>query len=309
VRESIVSLSATPGGDERAHDARRVTIALVATCSVVVAEVVAALVAHSTALLADAGHMVTDVAALAVSLWTMRLSLRPPRGSYTFGYRRSEVLSAALNGVALAVVAALVVVESITRLAHPVRVDGGLVLAVALAGAAVNAVARAVLAPSRDHGINLRAAIGHIETDLYAFLATAVAAVVVLTTNFYRADAIASLCVVVLIARTAWSVMRDAGRILLQAAPSELDLDAVRAHLAHVDHVRDVHDLHAWTLSSGSATLSAHVVVESHCFDHGHTPALLDELQACLATHFDIHHATLQLEPDTHASHEDDLHA
>jgi len=155
----------------------------------------------------------------------------------------------------------------------------------------------------------VRGAFAHIVTDLYAFLGTIVAGVVLITTGWRRADAVAALVVAALMAKAAWGLLRDAGRILLQGAPEGVNLIEVRTHLRQLEHVVDVHDLHVWTVTSGLPTLSAHVVVEDHCFATGHAPQLLDELQECLAGHFDVAHATFQLEPATHASHEPETHA
>jgi cobalt-zinc-cadmium efflux system protein len=289
-------------------DERRTQLALLIVSVFVVGEIVAGLFAHSLALLSDAGHMITDVGALALTVGSLRLSRRPARGSFTYGYRRSEVISAAINGVLLAAVGVAVTVEAIVRLVHPTHVDGGVVLVVALAGAAANGVVTLILRGANHQRLNIRAALVHVVTDFAAFGATAIAAVVIVVAHVERADAVASLAVVILIEVSAWGVLRDAGRILLQAAPAELDLASVREHLGRVNHVCDVHDLHAWTLTTGEATLSAHVVVTDDCFHEGHAPQILDELQACLATHFGLTHATFQIEPATHVDHEDGVH-
>jgi cobalt-zinc-cadmium efflux system protein len=273
-----------------------------------VGEVVAAVLGRSLALLADAGHMLTDVAALAMSVWAVRLAIRPARGPWTYGLKRAEILSAAANGVTLVVIAALIAVEAVQRLIDPDHVLGGLVLAVALVGVAVNIFAAWVLAKANRRSLNVRGAYAHILTDLYAFIGTAIAGLVIVLTGWDRADPLASLLVVALMGRTAWCLLRDAGKVLLQAAPDDLDLSDVRAHLVGVPHVLDVHDLHAWTVTSGSTTLAAHVVVEDHCFDTGHAPQILDALQACLAEHFALTHATFQLEPAHHVGHEGDVH-
>lgn len=268
------------------------------------AELAAAAVGGSLALLADAGHMLTDVAALGASVWAARLARRPATGTWTYGLKRAEILSAAINGVSLAAIALVITVEAVRRLVVTGPVAGGLVLGVALAGVLVNVAATAVLARANRTSLNVAGAFAHILTDLYAFAGTAAAGIVILLTGWARADAIASLGVAALMARTAWRLLRDAGRILLQGVPEGVDLAVVRAHLVEVDHVLDVHDLHAWTVTSGLPTLSAHVVVEDSCFATGHAPQLLDALQTCLAGHFDLEHATFQLEPAGHASHE-----
>ncbi len=292
----------------RGRDDRRVLLALGLLFAFLLFEVVAALFGHSLALLADAGHMLSDVLALAMSAWALRLVQRPATGRWTFGLQRAEILSAAVNGVTLAAMALLIAVESIQRLVTPHHVDGGVVLAVALIGVGVNLAATYVLARADRENLNVRGAYVHVLSDLYAFLATAAAGVVLITEGWERADAVASLVVVALMARSAWGLLRDAGTILLQAAPDDLDLTDVRAHLVGVEHVVDVHDLHAWTVASGQPTLSAHVVVSEACFNRGDTPRILDALQTCLSEHFAIPHATFQLEPATHESHEEGLH-
>lgn len=297
-----------PSRTRRSSDERRVLVALVLLLAFLVFEVVSALLGHSLALLADAGHMVSDVVALAMSAWALRLAKRPAEGRWTFGLQRAEILSAAVNGVTLVAVALLIAVEAIERLVSPHHVDGGVVLAVALVGAAVNLAATSVLARADRRNLNVRGAFLHVLSDLYAFAATAIAGVVLMVSHWERADAVASLFVVVLMARSAWGLLRDAGTILLQAAPENLDLADVRAHLVEVEHVLDVHDLHAWTVASGQPTLSAHVVVSEACFESNYAPRILDALQRCLSEHFAVAHATLQLEPATHEAHEEGLH-
>ena len=285
-------------------DTRYLAGALVLIAAFMVAEVIAAVVAGSLALLADAGHMLTDVVALGGSVWAARLAARPARGIWTFGFKRAEILSAAANGITLVAMAAVITVEAVRRLVTAPTVAGGVVLAVALAGAAVNLGATGLLAKADRSRLNVRGAFAHIITDLYAFTGTAIAGLVILLTGWARADAVASLVVAALMVTAAWSLLRDAGRILLEAAPEGVALDAVRAHLTEVEHVLEVHDLHAWTVTSGLPTLSAHVVVDDHCFASGHAPQILDRLQECVGGHFDVEHSTFQLEPASHAAHE-----
>ena len=292
-----------------AANVRYLRIAMVLLVGFLVGEVIAALLGNSLALLADAGHMFTDVAALAMSAWVIRLAARPAGGSLTFGLKRAEILSAAVNGVTLAAFAILISAEAVQRLISPTHVHGDLMTAMALVGTVVNVVVAWILAKANRSSLNIRGAYVHILTDLYAFIGTAIAGVIVIATGWNRADAIASLLVAGLMAVTARGLLRDAGRILLQAAPDDLDLDQVRHHLIGVAHVTEVHDLHAWTVTSGSPTLSAHVVVEDRCFETGHTPQILDSLQACLSEHFKILHATIQLEPASHHAHEDEIHS
>jgi cobalt-zinc-cadmium efflux system protein len=166
-----------------------------------------------------------------------------------------------------------------------------------------------VLAKAGRSSLNVEGAFKHIVTDLYAFIATAIAGIVILATGFRRADAIASLIVVALMLRAAWGLLRDSGRILLEAAPERVDLADLRGHLLETPHVTDVHDLHAWTVTSDLPALSAHIVVTDDCFTSGHCPQILDQIQTCLAGHFDVEHSTFQLEPAGHAAHETGAHA
>lgn len=273
-----------------------------------VGEVVVAFAAHSLVLLSDAGHMLSDVGAIAGSLWAISLASRPARGIWTYGWKRAEILSAALNGITLLVVSGLVTFEAIQRLVHPPAAAGGPILVVALVGVVVNVLATLSLSRADRSSLNVKGAFQHILTDLYGFLGTVIAAIVILTTGFERADAIASLVVVALMLRAAFGLLRDSGRVLLEAAPPGIDLDDVRAHILETSHVRDVHDLHVWTLTSNLPTLSAHIVLDDGCFADGHTPQLLDQLQACLGDHFDIEHSTFQLEPYGHSAHEVGAH-
>jgi cobalt-zinc-cadmium efflux system protein len=178
------------------------------------------------------------------------------------------------------------------------------VLVVALVGCAVNLAAAWLIARANRSSLNIEGAYRHILTDLYGFVGTVVAGVVILATGWARADAVASLVVVGLMLHSSWGLLRDSGHILLEGTPDGVDLMTVRTHLLEVDHVIDVHDLHAWTITSGLPTLSAHVVVDDECFTDGHTPQLLDHVQSCLAAHFDVEHSTFQFEPASHLAHE-----
>lgn len=289
-------------------DARYLTIALALIAGFMIVEVIAATMSGSLALLADAGHMLVDVGALGASLWAARLAIRPAAGVWTYGLKRAEILSAAANGVTLLVVSALVAVESIRRLLHPSNVEGGVVLAVALVGVAVNIIAAWVLAKANRSSLNVEGSFQHILTDLYAFIATVIAGVLIIVTGFERADAIASLVVVALMLKAAWGLLKASGRVLLEAAPDNVNLDDVRTHLLDTVHVCDIHDLHAWTVTSTLPALSAHVVLDDSCFSDGHAPRILDQLQACVAGHFDVEHSTFQLEPVGHLDHETGLH-
>jgi cobalt-zinc-cadmium efflux system protein len=293
----------------RRRNEKLLTVVLALLVAFVVAEIVGAVLANSVALFADAGHMLVDAGSVAGSLWASRLARRPPRDRWTFGLDRAEILAAAINALSLVVAGALVGVEAINRLLHPVTVSGWPVLAVALTGVAVNLVATLLLLRGDHSGLNMRAAFAHVVTDLYAFAGTLVAAIVIIATGYDRADAIASLLVVALMFWAAAPLLRASGRVLLEGAPDGVDLAEVRQHLLETNHVHDVHDLHCWTVGHGLPVLSVHVVIDPSCFQDGHAPQMLDALQECLLGHFDVEHSTFQLEPLGHAEHEVGAHA
>ncbi|HEY2521923.1 MAG TPA: cation diffusion facilitator family transporter [Streptosporangiaceae bacterium] len=259
------------------------------------AEVGTGLAAHSLALLSDAAHMLTDAASVALVLVTMKLATRPPGGRYTYGLRRTEILSAQANGITLIVLAVWLAYEAVRRLISPPAVTGGVVIVVALAGVAVNAlttffVTRASRAPQRS--LNLEGAFRHLLTDVYGFIATAVAGAVIVLTGFARADAIASLVVVVLMLVAGTGLVRDSGRIFLEAAPAGLTPAAIGAALVRHPHVTEVHDLHVWEISSDLPAASAHVLVAPGEDCH----AVRANLEALLSRDYGIIHTTLQVD-------------
>ena len=211
---------------------------------------------HSLALLANAGHMLTDAGALAASLLAFRLSGKPAAGIWTFGFRRAEVLSAQANGITLLVVSALIAFEAITRLVHPVAVHGGIMVLVAAVGVAVNVAATWVIARANRDSINVKGAFAHIVTDLYGFIGTLVAGIVIITTGFGQADSIASLIVVGLMLHAAWGLLRETGRILLEAAPEGYAPADIVATITGQPGVAAVHDVHVWLITSGFPALS-----------------------------------------------------
>ena len=278
--------------DHQGADERRLTVALALILSLMAAEVTAGLLARSLALLSDAAHMLTDAAALALALLAARLARRPARGQFTFGLRRSEILSAQINGATLVALGALIVLEGVRRLADPPAVEGLPVLLVAILGIAVNLAATRVLAGSGRRSMNVEGAFQHVLTDLFAFIATAVAGAIVLVTGFDRADGIAALLVAALMLRGGVALLRDSGRVLLEAAPRGLDAEEVGHALASQPHVVEVHDLHVWEVTSGFPSLSAHVLVRPDCDCHAHRR----ELTELLLDRFGIEHSTLQVE-------------
>lgn len=289
-------------------DRSLLVVALSVLILFLLAEVSAGLAFHSLALVADAGHMVTDAAAIGLSIWATTLSMRPASNTWTFGLKRTEILSAAVNGLTLLVTSILVLVAATRRLVDPVHTNGTALVVVASSGVVVNVVVALVLSRANRSSLNIQGALKHTLNDLWAFLGTVIAGVVILTTGFSRADALASIFVAVLMARTAWGLLRDSGRILLEASPIGVDLDEVRRHLSEEEYVVDVHDLHAWLVTSDLPALSAHITVEAACFNDGRAPMLLDRLQRCLVGHFDLEHSTFQLEPKEHLSHEGGTH-
>jgi cobalt-zinc-cadmium efflux system protein len=277
---------------------RALAVALGLIVALMAAEIVFGAVAGSLALLADAGHMLTDAAALALALVAAAFAARPARGRWTFGFRRLEILAAHANGIALVVVGVVIVYTAIRRLIDPPDVRGGIVVVVALAAALVSLLAAGVLAgPSRE-SLNVRGAFLHVAADLAAFLGTAVAGALVLATGWNQWDPIASLVVAGLIFWSSFVLLRDSTRILLEMAPAE-PREVAEALLA-VPQVSDVHDLHVWTVGSGFPSISAHVLVEAGADCHG----IRVQLARLLRVRFGLEHSTLQVEHATAASTE-----
>ena len=239
---------------------RRLAIALGLIVAFMCGEVVAGILANSLALLSDAAHMLTDAAAIGLSLIAIRLAARPASGDYTYGLKRTEILSAQANGATLLVLAALIVYEAIHRLVAPPTVGGWTVLIVALVGIAVNLLATWQLAKANRENMAVEGSFQHILTDLYAFIATAIAGVVILLTGFGRADAIASLLVATLMLRAAYGLLKDSGRVLLEMTPEGMSASEIGQALANHPHVASIHDLHVWEIGSGFPALSAHVL-------------------------------------------------
>ena len=273
-------------------DRRLLGVALALIVGFLLVEVTVGLLARSLALIADAGHMLTDAAAIALALVAMRLAARPARGSYTYGLKRVEILSAQANGITLLLLAVFFTVEGVRRLIDPPDVRGGLVLAVALAGIVVNLLAAWVLSKANRQSLNIQGSFQHILTDLYAFIGTAVAAAVILVTGWQRADPLATLLVAALMVKAGYSLVRESGRVFLEAAPRGLDPVAVEGAILASAGVLEVHELHVWEVTSGFPALSAHVLVDTACDCH----AGRQDLEAMLARDFGIEHTTLQVD-------------
>jgi cobalt-zinc-cadmium efflux system protein len=283
------------GHGSRAADQRALKAALALILAFMAAEVVAGVIASSLALLSDAAHMLTDAAALALALLAARLASRPAAGAMTYGLGRAEILSAQANGATLLVLALLIIYESIRRLVSPPAVEGTVVLAVALVGIAVNLLAARILAARDDDGprsLNLEGSYRHILTDLFGFIATAIAAVIIIAAGLRRADAIASLLVAALMLHAAYGLMVASARVFMEAAPAGLDPQAIGRHLAGQPGVVQVHDLHVWEVTSGFPALSAHVVARAGDDCH----ELRRRLQVILDERFHIEHTTLQVD-------------
>ncbi|HET8915900.1 MAG TPA: cation diffusion facilitator family transporter [Propionibacteriaceae bacterium] len=299
------SQEVTATGEHR----RRLLVVLVITSVVLIAEVVGGLVAGSLALLADAGHMLTDSTGLILALIAASLAARAATVKRTFGLQRAEVLAALGNALLLVGVAVWVLIQAVDRLRNPAEIDGGLMFVVGVVGVLANMAGLLILRPAQAKSLNIRGAYLEVLGDLVGSLAVVAAAVVILTTGWMPIDAIASLLIVVVIIPRAWSLLREVVDVLLEATPHGVDLAEVREHIKQVRGVVDVHDLHAWTITSGVPVLSAHVIVDNACISEGRSGEVLDRLGECLGGHFDVSHCTFQLEPVGHQEHEAAHHA
>jgi cobalt-zinc-cadmium efflux system protein len=303
---------------DHAHEANanrtRLWVAIAIIGAFLVVQVIGAVVSGSLALLADAGHMASDLIALVVALLAAMVAARPATDRQTYGYRRAEVLGALVNGVILVVVAVSVGVAAIGRLmsgaegeAH--EVQGVPMLVVAVLGLLANVAALLVLRSGAKDSINLRGAYLEVLGDLIGSVLVIIAAIVIVTTGFDAADPIASIAIAVLIVPRALSLLRDVMRVLFESAPADTDVAEIREHILGTPGVVAVHDVHVWQITSGSPVFSAHVEVEPDVFESGSAGALLDELGGCLSDHFDVAHSTFQLEPAGRAEHEEHRHA
>jgi cobalt-zinc-cadmium efflux system protein len=279
------------------------------TLAVLVVEVVGAFVSGSLALLADAGHMLTDVGGLTLAYVAAVLARRPATDSRTWGYRRAEVIAAAGQAAVLLAVGGFVLVEAVRRLLHPPEVAPAAMVVFGVLGLAGNLVGLGVLAGGRRDNLNVRAAFLEVANDALGSVAVLVAAAVIATTGWLRADAVVSLVIGALIIPRTLRLLSESVNVLLESTPKGLDLTVVRQRLMTNPHVHDVHDLHATQVATGLPVLTAHVVVDDSCFYDGHLGPMLDELQRCLDTDFDIEHSTIQFEAVAHADHEHETHA
>jgi cobalt-zinc-cadmium efflux system protein len=280
------------GHPHPARGARALAVVLVLTASYTVVEIVGGLLTGSLALLADAGHMLGDVAALGLALGAAWLAARPATPKRSFGYRRAEILAALANGLALVAIAIWIFVEAVRRLGNPSSILGGWMLVVALVGVAANVAAAGILARASDENLNVAAALRHVFADLTGSAGVAAAAIVILATGWRQADPIAGMAIALLILGSSWSILRDSVAILLETTPAGIDAQEVGRRMAAVEGVVEVHDLHIWTITSGFPALSAHVLVRRDDDCH----ARRRELEQLLAREFRLEHTTLQVE-------------
>ncbi|MEV8373176.1 cation diffusion facilitator family transporter [Kribbella sp. NPDC056861] len=288
-------------------DRKLLSGALALILAFMAAEVVVGFAAGSLALITDAAHMLTDAAAIALALAAIRLSARPPAGGFTYGLKRVEILSAQANGITLLLLAAFFVYESVSRMIHPPEVEGVLVLITGVVGIVVNLFATWLISKANRSSLNVEGAFQHILNDLFAFVATAVAGLVVLLTGFTRADSIAALIVAALMLKAGIGLVRDSGRIFLEAAPAGLDPARVGTELCAIPGVVEVHDLHVWEITSGEPAASAHILVSEGLDCH----QIRSEIEALLAERYHLTHSTLQVDhasADVEAAHCSDAH-
>ncbi|MGZ0147892.1 cation diffusion facilitator family transporter [Kribbella sp. WER1] len=278
-----------------AADRKLLSGALALIVGFMIAEVIVGFAAGSLALVTDAAHMLTDAIAIALALLAIRLAAKPPRGGFTYGFKRVEILSAQANGITLLLLAAYFVYEAINRLIHPPEVQGALVLITGLVGIVVNVLATWLISKANRSSLNVEGAFQHILNDLFAFIATAIAGLVVLTTGFARADAIAAFVVAVLMLKAGIGLVRDSGRIFLEAAPAAIDPQALGAELCAVEGVVEVHDLHVWEITSGEPAASAHILVAEGLDCH----QIRIRIEQVLAERHHLTHSTLQVDHAT----------
>lgn len=281
---------------------KRLVIVLIVTGAVVVFQLAGAFISGSLALLADAGHMLTDATGVLIALIAITLASKPATDSRTWGLLRAEILAALVNALILGAMGVYVIVMAILRWNHPPDIATTPMLIAAFAGLIANAISLKVLHGTHEESVNMRGAYLEVLGDLIGSVGVIIAGIIIATTGYQRADVFASLAIGLFILPRAWSLLSDVVYILLEATPKGLDLAEVREHIRSVDGVIDVYDLHAWTITSGMPALTAHVVVaDDYKADYG---LVLDEVSACLAEHFDLEHTTLQLEPVGHKPHE-----
>lgn len=278
------------------------------TLGVFLIQVVGALISNSLALLADSLHMLTDATGVFIALIASVLATLPATSKRTYGLMRVEVLAALANGIILGVIAVLIFVEAIRRFGTEVEVESGPMLIAAILGAIANLISLLILQSGQKESLNVRGAYLEVLGDLLGSVAVIIAGVIILFTQWYVVDQLASFAIALLIAPRAYSLLRDVVRVLLEAPPKGFDVDETRDHIVSIPGVIDAHDLHAWTITSGVNAFSAHVIVDDDMWQSRTFHEILDEVHACLNEHFDTNHCTIQLEPLRHTAHESAIH-
>ncbi|MCD9198781.1 cation diffusion facilitator family transporter [Aeromicrobium wangtongii] len=288
----------------------RLTLVLALSVTVLVVEAVVAAVTGSLALLADAGHMLGDSFGILMALAAITVAQRGggPGSRRTFGYHRTEILAAGLNGLVLLGLAVWVAVHAIGRFGDAPELDGGLILFAGAVGLIANVIGLLLLRDGSKESLNVRGAYLEVLGDALGSVAVLVSAGVILATDWYAADAIASLVIAAMILPRAVSLLKDVVEVLMESSPGDVDLADLRAHLIGTPGVKDVHDLHVWTITSGMPVMSAHVVVDDDITGMDEAHAVLDRLRGCLDDHFDVAHSTFQIEPAGHQDSEPHLH-
>ncbi|MHA5051435.1 cation diffusion facilitator family transporter [Streptomyces sp. SD15] len=282
----------------------RLRVALSITLTVMVVEIVGGVLADSLALVADAAHMATDAVGLGMALLAIHFAGRPPSGRRTFGYARAEILAALANCLLLLGVGGYVLYEAINRFVTPAATEGSLTIVFGMIGLVANTISLTLLMRGQKDSLNVRGAFLEVVADALGSVAVIISAVVIMSTGWQAADPIASILISLMIVPRTWKLLHETLDVLLEAAPKNVDMAEVRAHIVALPGVEDVHDLHAWTITSGMPVLSAHVVVSSDVLNAIGHEKMLHELQGCLGDHFDVEHCTFQLEPSGHAEHE-----
>lgn len=294
-----------------ASNRRRLTISFCITAGILIAEVIGAAVTGSLALLIDAAHMLVDAGGLLLALVATNLTTRLPSSQRTWGFARAEVLAATVQAAVLLAVGIFVFIEGVQRLINPPEIASGALVMFGIIGLLGNVASILVLAASRDSTFTLRAAFLEVVNDALGSVAVIVAAIIIATTGWTRADAVVAMLIGVLILPRTFTLLRETIDVLLESTPRGLDLESVRSHILELPHVLAVHDLHATQIATGLPVLTAHVVVDDGCFYDGHAPAIIDDLQLCVAEHFpvSIEHSTFQLERAEHGEHERAAHS
>lgn len=293
-----------------ASNRKRLAVAFSITATILGAEVVGAIITGSLALLIDAAHMLVDAGGLMLALVAANLTTRAATSKRTWGFARAEVLAATVQAAVLLAVGIFVFVEGVQRLINPPEIASGELIIFGIIGLLGNIASIVVLAGGRNSNFNLRAAFLEVVNDALGSVAVIVAAIIIATTGWTRADAVAAMLIGILILPRTFNLLRETIDVLLESTPRGLDLDSVRSHILELPHVQAVHDLHATQIATGLPILTAHVVVDDECFYDGHAPQMVDDLQKCVAEHFavSIEHSTFQLERAEHMEHEHETH-